>query len=230
MHNCIFCNKNFSNKGGLVTHEPYCSLNPHRKIRPRSPNAGLKKGHVPWNKGKSGLYTNEHLEKLRLSGKKSKGIAADPDKELERKTKISNKMKFYGGYRQGSGRGKKGWYKGFFCDSSWELAYILYCLDHSISIKRNTERLKYFFNNKEKSYLPDFIVDGVLTEIKGYRSPQWEAKLKYNPSVNVLYKKDMIPILEYVVLTYGKDYIGLYEQTSETARLVEETVLKTAGG
>jgi hypothetical protein len=27
-----------------------------------------------------------------------------------------------GGLREGSGRGKKGWYKGFYCRSTWELA------------------------------------------------------------------------------------------------------------
>jgi hypothetical protein len=212
MHHCLYCYKLFSNKGGLTTHEPYCKNNPNKKIRYRSPKAGLKKGHIPWNKGKVGLYTKEHIQKLRESGKRAKGIASTPDAENARKSKISKSMKKYGGYRRGSGRGKKGWYKGFFCDSSWELAYLIYCLDKNILIERNTKKLKYIFNGNEKNYIPDFIVDGILTEIKGFKSPQWEAKLKYNPFVKVLYKNDMKPILDYVELTYGKDYIKLYEK------------------
>jgi len=211
VHTCIFCNRIFSNKGGLATHSPYCINNVNKKTRKRSPKAGLKKGHVPWNKGTTGLYSEEYKQKLRESGKKSKGVAANIDAEIQRKLKISASMKKYGGYRQGSGRGKKGWYKGFFCDSSWELAYVIYCLDNKILIKRNTKKLKYVYNNTEKNYTPDFIVNGVLTEIKGFRSAQWEAKLHYNPHVTVLYKEDMTPILNYVILTYGKDYIKLYE-------------------
>ena len=29
-----------------------------------------------------------------------------------------------------TGKGKKGWYKGFFCSSTYELAYVIFCLDH----------------------------------------------------------------------------------------------------
>ena len=37
-----------------------------------------------------------------------------------------------GGKRHGSGRGKKGWYKGYYCDSTWELAWVIYQLDHGV--------------------------------------------------------------------------------------------------
>jgi len=37
-----------------------------------------------------------------------------------------------GGKRIGSGRGKSGWYKGYWCDSSWELAYVIYNIDHDV--------------------------------------------------------------------------------------------------
>jgi len=152
----------------------------------------------------------ESIELAKLQGKFT-GKAKSEEQETTRRNKISNKMKSYGGCRQGSGRGKKGWYKGFFCDSSWELAYVIYCLDKKIPIKRNTSKLKYIFENVEKTYTPDFIVNGKLVEIKGFKSPQWEAKQFYNPDVEVLYKEEMTPILDYVILTYGKDYIRLYE-------------------
>jgi hypothetical protein len=207
MHNCVHCNRSFFNKGGLATHQPYCKENPNKKTRTRSPNSGAKKGHVPWNKGKTGVQRawNKGI-KNSTSGK-----ASTIEKEAARREKISAKMKSHGGYRIGSGRGKKGWYKGFFCDSSWELAYVIFCLDHDIKIRRNTKKLKYVFNGEEKSYIPDFIVDGELVEIKGFKTDQWEAKLQHNPDVTALYKEEMKPILNYVESVYGKEFTKMYE-------------------
>jgi len=171
----------------------------------------FKKGYTPWNKGKTGVYTEDHIEKLREAGKKSSGKGSTEEKEKMRRKKISKAMKKHGGYRIGSGRGKKGWYKGFFCDSSWELAFIIYCLDHNISIERNKEKRSYIFEGKRKSYIPDFIVNGNLVEIKGYKTKQWKCKIDANPDVKVYYEKDLKDIFHYVELTYGKDFIKLYE-------------------
>lgn len=66
-------------------------------------------------------------------------------------------------------------------------------------------------NPISRSKFPDFIVEGTLTEIKGYKTEQWLAKLKANPDVKVLYESDLNPILEYVRNKYGKDFINLYE-------------------
>jgi hypothetical protein len=208
MNVCSYCNRSFSNKGGLASHEPYCVDNPNRIHRKTASNAGAKKGCIPWNKGKTGVQVAWNKGTTGISG----GRASTPDKENLRRNRISEAMKKFGGYRKGSGRGKKGWYKGFFCDSSWELAYVIYCLDHSIQIERNTTKLKYVFENKERSYTPDFLVEGVLTEVKGFKSPQWEAKLKYNPDVRVLYEAEMNPIIEYVESHYGRDFTKLYEK------------------
>lgn len=131
--------------------------------------------------------------------------------EFKKKQSINAKNRKLGGYIVGSGRGKKGWYRNFFCDSSWELAYVIYCLDHFIEIKRNTEKRQYIWNGKIKNYIPDFIVNNQLIEIKGYKTEQWFAKRNANPDVIVLYEKDLKPILEYVNKKYGKDYIKLYE-------------------
>lgn len=119
-----------------------------------------------------------------------------------------------GGYRKGSGRGISGWYKGIFCDSSWELAYVLWCRDKGKNIKRNTERFDYEYNGKAHQYLPDFLVDGELVEIKGYTTARWRAKLDHFPKhrkLSVLYKKDMYPYLEYAESTYG-NFVDLYEE------------------
>lgn len=140
------------------------------------------------------------------------GRLPDPEKEALRKKRISETMKGRtGGYRQGSGRGKKGWYRGFFCDSSYELAYVLYCLDHGISIKRNTEKRKYTWKGKVKNYIPDFIVEGKLVEIKGYNCEEWQAKMASNTDIKVLYEKDLKDVFTYVIEKHGKDFIKMYE-------------------
>ena len=219
MITCEFCNREFSNVGGRGSHVPYCKVNPNRTQRPKSPNAHAKKGKIPWNKG----ITKHDDKRLAMCGEKlslryqngeliATGRASTPEKELLRIEKITTKAKLNnGGYRQGSGRGKKGWYKGFFCDSSWELAYVIYCLEHNIDIKRNTEKRTYTYKDRIKNYIPDFIVEGEIIEIKGYKSEEWLAKLSANPDVKVLYEKDLQPILDYVIMRYSKKFIELYE-------------------
>ena len=134
--------------------------------------------------------------------------------ETRQKIKETNKIRHtLGGYRKGSGRGKKGWYKGYFCDSSWELAYVIYNLDHGIKFERNKEKFKYIFEGKEYSYLPDFIVDGKYVEVKGYWTKQWQAKYDQFPKeLSIITEKEIKPYLEYVENKYGKDFTKLYEE------------------
>lgn len=68
------------------------------------------------------------------------------------------------------------------------------------------------FNGTEKVYLPDFVVNGEIVEVKGYRTPEWEAKESHNPDVKVYGKEEMTIILKWVVETYGKDFTDLYEE------------------
>ena len=81
---------------------------------------------------------------------------------LKTKQKISqgtSKNYNYNANRK-SGRGKKGRYKGFWCDSTYELAFVIYCLDHNIPIQRNHKYYEYQYMNKTRRYYPDFIVNG----------------------------------------------------------------------
>lgn len=77
-----------------------------------------------------------------------------------------------GGFKKGSSRGKSGYYKNIWCDSTYELAYIIYCLDHNIAIERNLDFWEYNFEDNTQKYYPDFIINkGLdnesLVEIKG---------------------------------------------------------------
>ena len=52
-------------------------------------------------------------------------------------------------------------------DSSWELAFYIYCVDKGKNIIRETCSFTYNCNGADYSYFPDFRVDGFLVEIKG---------------------------------------------------------------
>lgn len=128
------------------------------------------------------------------------------------KIKASAKL-HNGGYRYGSGRGKQGWYKEYWCDSSWELAYVIYNLEHDIKFVRNKEGFEYEFENKKYKYYPDFILeDGTYVEIKGYFDKKNEIKIKsFDKKLIVIDKKGIQQYIDYVIKKYGKDYIKLYD-------------------
>lgn len=120
-----------------------------------------------------------------------------------------------GGLRKGAGRGKKGWYAGYWCDSSWELAWVIYSLEHNINFKRNKKYFLYTYNNKIYKYYPDFILaDGTFIEIKGYETlDKWQEKLAQFPTNQklIVYNKNTIkPYLNYVIQKYGNNFIDLY--------------------
>jgi hypothetical protein len=204
---CELCGKEY-NKMGIKSH----IWRMHGEGKDFDPNIGYKtKKRIVWNKGLT-KETDKRVEQngLALIGKPSafKGKHhTDETKAILSKT---------GGYRPGSGRGKSGWYKGFWCDSSWELAYVIYCLENHIRIQRNTKKFEYIFENKIYHYTPDYeLNDQRYIEVKGYSNEKWPAKVEQFPcQLTILGKKEMKPILQYVRNKYGKDFIKMYEKRS----------------
>ena len=157
----------------------------------------------PYNKIKEGVIKSY-----------KEGNRAEVKNEEERRKKISLKMKEVGGgYRKGSGRGKKGRYKGFWCDSSWELAWVVYNLDNNIFFERNTEFFEYIYLGETHKYLPDFKIGKKYFEIKGYLTEQSICKINsFKGHLEIIDKYKIKPFLEYVINKYGKDFIKLYEK------------------
>lgn len=109
---------------------------------------------------------------------------------------------------------KHGWYKGYWCDSSWELAFVMYNIDHNIEFKRNIEGFTYVNNAKTKRYYPDFIVNETYIEIKGYKNAASDLKINSFPKdkkLIILYRKEMKKYLDYAKETYGKEFWTLLE-------------------
>ncbi len=125
-----------------------------------------------------------------------------------------------GGYRPTAGRGKMGWYKGYYCNSTWELAWIIYQLEQGLEFERNTKGFGYFFEGKEYKFYPDFKLknQNAYIEIKGWMTPKNEAKIKqFKENLTVLERKDLTPIIKYVTMKYGENYWELYEKPMSTS-------------
>ena len=112
--------------------------------------------------------------------------------------------------------GKRGVYRGYSCDSSYELAFVIYHLENNIPFTRNTEGFDYKWGNKIRKYYPDFIINGEYIEIKGWMNERDKEKVKAFPkNIKVLYRKDMDYIFDYVIKKYGKDFIKLYDSNDK---------------
>ena len=82
--------------------------------------------------------------------------------KLNKNVDYINKLKNNaGGYRERGGRGIQGYFQNIYCNSSWELAYLIYCFDHNLKIKRNIQGFQYIFQGQIFKYYPDFIKESI---------------------------------------------------------------------
>lgn len=193
----------------------------------------------------SRAWTDEDKEKKSLSAKKSfkvenanKKRRIWPEKRFcvvcgTRITKkssyckkcyVSNNKEFIeavkknGGYREKSGRGKTGYYKGHYCASTWELAFLIYHLENKIPIKRNTEKFPYVKKDGTSSfYIPDFLVINSFVEIKGPQDKNWEEKKKFFPyELKSIEKNDINFYINFVKERFNiNNLFSLYDDIKE---------------
>jgi hypothetical protein len=179
-------------------------------------------GKIPWNRGLTWrqMYDPEVLERQQAARSSriqsaQRALAESPELERRRREKLSRVAlaRGLGGYERGSGRGKKGWYRGYWCDSTYELVFVIWAIDHEIPFERNKDIFHYEFGGKPRRWLPDFrLVDGTFVEIKGYVTDQTLAKFAFFlPSLRVLTQAELKPMFDYVRQTYGRNLVALYE-------------------
>jgi len=182
-------------------------------------------GKAPWNKGKKyeELYGEDGAKEVKRKivtsvGKERYKTTWDrlseenKQKQRERCAKVGAKT---GGYKKGSGRGLSGWYQGIWCDSSWELAFLIYHLEHDIKIKRSKLVFPYIWEGNTYNYHPDFEVNEIVYEIKGYMTEKALQKVKQAPiAISVIDKELIKPYLNYTIRKYGKKFTYLYETNS----------------
>lgn len=115
-----------------------------------------------------------------------------------------------GGYREGSGRSRSGYFRGIYCGSTYELCWVIYNLDHGIEFKR----FEGVIESENLKYIPDFLIGNRIIEIKGYEhAPKVQAKKQLAESkgykVDILYREDLQYCFNYVKQQY--DTTKFYE-------------------
>ena len=121
-------------------------------------------------------------------------------------------------------RNSKFKYKDIYFDSSWELKYYMFCIDHDIPIKRATEHFNFIYNGEPwHKYTPDFIINNnEYVEIKGDHF--WDNDKNEDPNyilaridcarkngVKILYKIDLQPVINWFDRKYGKSFLEKYK-------------------
>ena len=160
---CPICNKEYS-KMGIGTHIWRMHTESGIKFKNHC-NDGYKNGtRVTWNKGLT-KYTDERVKRIGEINSKNAKLGLN---------NYNNARRFC------ATKSKYGWYKNIYCDSSWELAFLIYCLDNNKNIIREERSFEYIINKKKHKYYPDFLVDGIYYEIKGRNDNPEITNIKLN--------------------------------------------------
>lgn len=77
-------------------------------------------------------------------------------------------------------------YNNIYFNSSWELAFYLYCINKNIKIEREPRFFEYYFNGKKHKYYPDFRVPCGYVELKS--DYLFDLMQKENTKDNAKYK------------------------------------------
>lgn len=89
---------------------------------------------------------------------------------------------------------------------------MIYCLDNNIPIKRCTESFTYEIDGKIKRYFPDFVVKGVIIEIKNYWREEVDLKVsavkKAGKKIKVFYTRDLEKMMTHVDKKYNLSHKG----------------------
>jgi hypothetical protein len=208
-HNCSKCNKPLYAKWN--EHEQKCAGVVETKYRTKLKEEKLCRGcgiSFSYYPGRETVYCSKSCWL-----KNKQRFATEKMKDAQRNSGKLAAKRNGSGYKPGSGIGKSGRYNGIWCDSSWELAFLIYHFDHNIPIERNKVRYPYIYNNRLFNYIPDFIVNGDIVEIKGYIQEKDIAKMNgCGKHIILIDKAGIAPYLNYVKEKYGKNFIDLYEK------------------
>lgn len=172
----------------------------------------------------STMLSKELKEKVFETQKAKFGGWALADKDIHQKTILSGKEN--NSYSKGSfwrnkseaelteiihKRSKRYTYKNEKFDSSWEVAFWIYCEDNNIKVEREKTILKYNKNGIEHNYIVDFTIGNDLYEIKSdfllgsLEKEKLDCMLKNK--VHIIGKKEIQKYIKYVNNKYGKNYI-----------------------
>lgn len=200
---CDKCRRQIT-KNNFNKHYLACDGNPiPKKKRKRVNGPGLN-----WSKGKTfiEIYGDRAQDILKRMSDNS-CVKHTPETKKRIADKMLNNQNWLNSITK-SGRGKHGYYKGQYFMSTWELAFMVYHIDHKIEFTRNWEKFEYTdLSGAIRYYIPDFIVNGKYVEVKGFSTPTVKHKMEsFKFPLTIIGKIEIMPILEYVKNTYGDNF------------------------
>lgn len=121
-------------------------------------------------------------------------------------------------------------FNGQHFDSLPELAVYIYCIDHQISICRNTViKFKYEFDGDTHYYFPDFIVNDKLVEVKGdhfFKSDGTMCNPFDHKQDNLYEAKHQCMLINNVTIWRRKDYWSMIEYFDTNYYIKDNEVFK----
>ena len=179
-----------------------------------------------YEKISTAAWSPEARQKRKDTCKKRYGCEVPPQstvvKEKAKNTCLKNWGRIFGGNSQKAFY----FYEEKYFDSSWELAYYIWLKDQQIDFEYHTKTLEYFVNGEKHKYEVDFVVNGVLVEIKGrhllgengnlvnpFHDNQTTERLKAKSDcmrengVKIISDDEIKVYLNYISTKYGKDFL-----------------------
>lgn len=219
---CNFCGKICKNLNSQRQHEVRCNRNPDRKDYSKITTYILthRKGKTKANSEEVARQA-DILKQMYASGERichTKGKPGTFTGKHHTKEQIDKMMDSYHNTLKGrKSRYKFGMYKGIYCDSGWELAFLIYNIDKGTQIERNTESFEYMnpLTNKISLYYPDFKIGNVYYEIKGVFDDVVISKHESFPSdkkLVVIGPNEIKMYIDYCTTTYGDNFYSMYDR------------------
>lgn len=219
MKKCINCDAEITSKYGKLFCSKSCSAKHGNQVRNDS---GWEMSDDAKKKISEKLIGNSNSDGLAGKRKVAYKQLSCVSCQIQFEVRIRSNQKYCGitcakkhagGYREGSGRAKSGYYKGIYCGSTYELVWVIYQLDHNLKFSRFSGTLQ----KDDLTYIPDFIIDNTIIEIKGFEHQDLvEAKTKlaqsFGYAVVVLRKEQLQTEFDWVKTNYiYKEVYELYD-------------------
>lgn len=202
--NCQFCNKLHKNGNSLQSHERFCKLNPNRELSQfelsdfhdnlrkegKRNNQYTKAQQLNLPKP---LLSEETLQKLSIAS--SKKVWTEEQKQNHSTIMLKVAKENPDSYSAGNqGRAKTYTIDGIKLKGTWEVKFYSWCKQNNINIQRPNEGFSYIYENKTRTYYPDFFLPDFnkFVEVKGYETERDKCKWFYFPHELCIVKEQEI--------------------------------------
>lgn len=116
-----------------------------------------------------------------------------------------NYRKTYLNLKHTGGNGIKGYKYNMWCDSTYELVFTIYMIEHGLKFERCKLNFMYLYNGKKHKYYPDYRIGNTIIEVKGYHNKLVDIKVKSVPdeyNYVILYRENLDRMFDYVCDKY----------------------------